>query len=84
MCFQETFDGGFRFWKSVRLNMSPRHRVKSLQINILFTRNRFWKSMISFWEYSSIMNKHNQEPTDVLNKQDVIVYLTYIKILEVK
>ena len=40
--------------------------------------------MISFWEYSSIMNKHNQEPTDVLNKQDVIVYLTYIKILEVK
>ena len=40
--------------------------------------------MISFWEYSSIMNKHNQEPTDMLNKQDVIVYLTYIKILEVK
>ena len=40
--------------------------------------------MISFWEYSSIMNKHNQQPTDVLNKQDVIVYLTYIKILEVK
>ena len=40
--------------------------------------------MISFWEYSSIMNKHNQEPTDVLNKQDVIVYLTYTKILEVK
>ena len=40
--------------------------------------------MISFWEYSSIMNKHNQQPTDVLNKQDVIVYLTYTKILEVK
>ena len=26
------------------------------------------------------MNKHNQKPTDVFNKQDVTVYLTYIKI----
>ena len=28
------------------------------------------------------MNKHNQKPTDVFNKQDVTLYLTYIKILE--
>ena len=37
---------------------------------------------ISFWEYSFIMNKHNQKPTDMFNKQDVTVYLTYIKILK--
>ena len=28
------------------------------------------------------MNKHNQNPTDMFNKQDVTVYLTYIKILK--
>ena len=28
------------------------------------------------------MNKHNQKPTDMFNKQDVIVYLTYIRILK--
>ena len=28
------------------------------------------------------MNKHNQEPIDMFNKQDVAVYLTYIKILK--
>ena len=28
------------------------------------------------------MNKHNQKPTDMLNKQDVTVYLTYVKILK--
>ena len=28
------------------------------------------------------MNKHSQKPTDMLNKQDVTVYLTYIKILK--
>ena len=27
------------------------------------------------------MNKHKQKPTDMFNKQDVTVYLTYIKIL---
>ena len=37
---------------------------------------------ISFWEYSFIMNKHNQKPTEMFNKQDVTVYLTYIKILK--
>ena len=37
---------------------------------------------MSFWEYSFIMNKHNQKPTDMFNKQDVTVYLTYIKILK--
>ena len=37
---------------------------------------------IYFWEYSFIMNKHNQKPTDIFNKQDVTVYLTYIKILK--
>ena len=36
----------------------------------------------SFWEYSFIMNKHNQKPVDIINKQDVAVYLTYIKILK--
>ena len=35
-----------------------------------------------FWEYSFIMNKHNQKPTDMFNKQDLTVYLTYIKILK--
>ena len=25
------------------------------------------------------MNKHNQKPTDMFSKQDVTVYLTYIK-----
>ena len=28
------------------------------------------------------MNKHNQKPIDMLNKQDVTVYLTYVKILK--
>ena len=27
-----------------------------------------------------IMNKHNQKPIDMFNKQDVTVYLTYSKI----
>ena len=29
-----------------------------------------------------VINKHNQKSTDIFNKQDVTVYLTYIKILE--
>ena len=28
------------------------------------------------------MNKHNQKPTDMFNKQDVTVCLTYVKILK--
>ena len=28
------------------------------------------------------MNKHTQKPTDMFNKQDIFVYLTYIKILK--
>ena len=28
------------------------------------------------------MNKHDQKPTDMFNKQDVTVYLTYSKILK--
>ena len=28
------------------------------------------------------MNKHNQKPTDMFNKQDVTVYLTYVKTLK--
>ena len=28
------------------------------------------------------MKKHNQKPTDMFNKQDVTVYLIYIKILK--
>ena len=39
-------------------------------------------SKISFWEYSFIMNKRNQRPADMFNKQDVTVYLTYIKTLK--
>ena len=27
------------------------------------------------------MNKHNQKPTEIFNKEDATVYLTYIKIL---
>ena len=34
-----------------------------------------------FWGYSFIMNKYKQKPTDMFNKQDITVYLTYIKIL---
>ena len=26
---------------------------------------------VSFWEYSFIVNKHNQTPTGIFNKQDV-------------
>ena len=29
-----------------------------------------------------IMNKHNQKPKDMFNKQDATVYLTCIKILK--
>ena len=32
-------------------------------------------------EINLIINKHNQNPTEMFNKQDVTVYLTYIKIL---
>ena len=28
------------------------------------------------------MNRHNHKPTDIISKQDVTVYLTYIKILK--
>ena len=37
---------------------------------------------IPFGEYSFIMNKHNQKPTDMFNKQYVTVFLTCIKILK--
>ena len=37
---------------------------------------------LCYWEYSFILNKHNQKPTDMFNKQDVTVCLTYIKILK--
>ena len=37
---------------------------------------------ISFWEYSFIMNKHNQKPTDMFHKRDFTVNLAYIKILK--
>ena len=29
-----------------------------------------------------VMNKHKEKPKDMFNKQDVTVYLTYIKILK--
>ena len=28
------------------------------------------------------MNKHNQKPTNMFDKQDITVYLTFIKILK--
>ena len=37
---------------------------------------------ISFWEYSFTMNKHNQKSSDMFKKQDVTIYLTYIKTLK--
>ena len=39
-------------------------------------------NIITIWEHSFIMNKHNQKPTNLFSKQDVTVYLTYIKKLE--
>ena len=50
--------------------------------NLHGNRYCFFFKNIYFWEYNFIMNKHNQRPTDVFNKEDVTVYLTYIKILE--
>ena len=32
---------------------------------------------IYFWEYSFVLNKRNQNPTDMFNKQDVTVYFIY-------
>ena len=29
-----------------------------------------------------VISKHNQKPTDIFNKQNVTVYLTYIKTLK--
>ena len=49
---------------------------------IIYQRKSNFDLKISFWEYSFIMNKHNQKPTDMFNKQDVTVYLTYIKLLK--
>ena len=41
--------------------------------------NQFKKSEIaeSFYSAILIMNKHNQKPTDMFNKQDVTVYFIY-------
>ena len=33
-------------------------------------------------ELLKIMNKHNQKPTEMFDKNDVTVYLTYIKTLK--
>ena len=45
----------------------------------------FWKCVKS-QNFDSdtifLMDKNNQKPTDMFNKQDVTVYLTYIKILK--
>ena len=51
-------------------------------INTLVSKVHSLNLKISFWKYSFIMNKHNQKPTDMFNKQDVTAYLTYIKILK--
>ena len=39
-------------------------------------------NIITIWEHSFIMNKNNQKPINLFSKQDVTVYLTYIKKLE--
>ena len=49
---------------------------------IIYQRKSNFDLKISFWEYSFIMNKHNQKPTDTFNKQYVTLYLTHIKILK--
>ena len=49
---------------------------------IIYQRKSNFDLKISFWEYSFIMNKHNQKPREMFNKQDVTVYLTYIKLLK--
>ena len=42
--------------------------------NITFVLNNFQENlMIKFF----LMNKHNQKPTDMFNKQDVTVYFIY-------
>ena len=41
------------------------------------------KIYVFCWTKSqSLINKHNQKPKDMFNKQDAAVYLTYIKILK--
>ena len=37
------------------------------------------KEQMKKYNKTFIMNKHNQKPTDMFDKQDVTVYLTYIK-----
>ena len=49
---------------------------------IIYQRKSNFDLKISFWEYSFIMSKHNQKPREMFNKQDVTVYLTYIKLLK--
>ena len=43
-----------------------------------------WLWLVTFFSISLIfvMNKHNQKPIEMFNKQDVIVYLSYIEILK--
>ena len=42
-------------------------------LNEIHIKNLTCYLKIFFWEYSFIMNKHNQKPTDILNKQDTAV-----------
>ena len=58
--------------------------VSSLSISNLFLIDLFLVANIDLLLtlLLQITNKHNQKPTDMFNKQDVTVYLTYIKILK--
>ena len=47
-------------------------------------RLRFENLKMFFWDYSFIMNKLNQKPTDIFNKQDITVYFVYQNIKRLK
>ena len=52
-------------------------------LHLVFSKHLFFFfKKISFWENSFIMNKHNQKPTGMFNKQNVTAYLTFIKRLK--
>ena len=44
---------------------------------ILYLQTFCTNLKMCFWEYSFIINKHKQKPTDMFNKQDVTVYFIY-------
>ena len=72
-----------RFDAFERIDINKRSASKECEIcHYWYCLDKELNLKISFWEYSFIMNKHNQKPTDMFHKQVIIVYLTYIKILK--